>query len=197
LEIQILIMHTELLAHIKRFVSLTPEEEKIVKGYVHTQDVKYKELVLKSGQVCDAYYFVVKGVLRMYTLTDNGTEHIVQFAIDNWWMSDYTSFDTQKPSLFSIQALEPTTVIVIDKKVQEIIFQEVPKLERYFRLIFQRAYTATLMRVHFIFSSSGEARYHHFNNSFPEFVQRIPQYMLASYLGFTPEFLSKIRAKKI
>jgi CRP-like cAMP-binding protein len=148
------------------------------------------------GQVCNACYFVVKGCLRMYTIPDNGTEQIVQFGIDNWWICDYTSFDSQKPSMFNIQAVEPSTLIYIDKKSQEELFAKVPKLERYFRLILQRAYSATLMRVHYIFTSTGEARYHHFNSLFPEFVQRIPQYMLASYLGFTPEFLSKIRAKK-
>jgi CRP/FNR family transcriptional regulator len=190
-------MYASLLAHIKRFVSLAPEEEEILLKYLQQKQIKNKELVLKSGQVCDAYYFVAQGVLRMYTITDSGNEHIIQFGIDNWWLCDYTSFDTKKPSQFNIQALEPSTLIIIDRKVQEELFEKIPKLERYFRLILQRAYSATLIRVHYIFTTSGEARYHHFNNLFPEFVQRIPQYMLASYLGFTPEFLSKIRAKKV
>jgi len=132
----------------------------------------------------------------MYSQTDNGTEQIVQFGIDNWWVADYNSYDQQKPSIFNIQALEEGHVAVLERQVQEALLSKVPKLERYFRLVLQRAYAATLMRVHFIYSQSGEERYRHFNSLFPGFVQRIPQYMLASYLGFTPEFLSKIRAKK-
>jgi CRP-like cAMP-binding protein len=190
-------MISAFLIHIRKFVSLTLEEEKILSGYVQEKEIANKEHLLKAGQVCDAYYFVAKGCVRMYVSTDAGNDHIVQFGIDGWWISDYTSFDTQKPSLFNLQALEVSYVIIIEKKIQEELFEKVPKLERYFRLILQRAYTATLMRVHYIFTSSGEERYRHFNRLFPDFVQRIPQYMLASYLGFTPEFLSKIRAKKI
>jgi CRP-like cAMP-binding protein len=189
-------MYAPLFEHIKRFVSLTQEEAQCLSSLLQQKQVKNKEHVLKAGQACDAYYFVVKGVLRMYTTTEAGHEHIVQFGIDNWWISDYASFDSGNPSLFDIQALESSTVIIIDKKIQEELFERIPKLERYFRIILQRAYTATLMRVHYIFATSGETRYHHFNSLFPDFVQRIPQYMLASYLGFTPEFLSKIRAKK-
>jgi len=189
-------MHAGFLKHIQKFVTLTKEEEATLLDYIQCRQLKNKEHILKAGQVCQAYYFVAKGCLRMYATPDSGTDHIVQFGIDNWWISDYMSFDSQTPSLFNIQALELSDLIVIDKKIQEELFKKIPKLERYFRFILQRAYTATLMRIHFIFTASGEARYHHFNNLYPDFVQRIPQYMLASYLGFTPEFLSKIRAKK-
>jgi CRP-like cAMP-binding protein len=106
------------------------------------------------------------------------------------------SLDRQKPSEFSIQAVEPSAIAVLDKSVQDELFARLPQLERYFRLVLQRAYAAAIMRVKYIFTESGEERFRNFNNSFPEFIQRIPQYMLASYLGFTPEFLSKIRAKK-
>ncbi len=185
-----------LLKHINRYVVLDPAEEERIRQYVQVSDIKNRELILVSGQVCKANYFVMKGCFRMYTNTDSGTEQIVQFGIDNWWITDYTSFDSQKPTSFNIQALESGTIAILERQAQDQLFAEVPKLERYFRLVLQRAYAATLMRVHFIFSQSGEERYRHFNALFPDFVQRIPQYMLASYLGFTPEFLSKIRARK-
>jgi CRP-like cAMP-binding protein len=153
-------------------------------------------VILAQGQICTANYFIVKGCFRMYLNTLDGTEQIIQFGIDNWWITDYTSLDSGKPSLFNIQALEKSSVVVVDKRVQEELFEKIPKLERYFRIILQRAYAASLTRIHYIFNLSGEERYHHFHRLFPEFVQRVPQYMLASYLGFTPEFLSKIRAKK-
>ena len=185
-----------LTSHIDRFTQLSTSEADLLGEYIRFVEVDSKGHLLKSGQDCRANHFVVSGCFRMYSHTDKGTEQIIQFGIDNWWITDYTSFDTQQPSLFNIQALEPGVVGVLDRETQDDLFERIPKLERYFRYIVQRAYAATLMRIHFIFSESGEQRYRHFNSSFPEFVQRIPQYMLASYLGFTPEFLSKIRAKK-
>jgi len=132
----------------------------------------------------------------MYYINDNGVEQILHFGIENWWISDYSSMDRQMPSEFYLQAIEASEVAVLKKSVQEELLAKVPKLERYFRAIFQRAYAASQMRVKYIYTLTREERYHHFTNSFPGFVQRIPQYMLASYLGFTPEFLSKLRARK-
>lgn len=189
-------MYTSFLNHIRRFVPLTKEEESLLLQNVRYEKISNKDFLLKAGKVCSANYFVVDGCFRMYLTADNGLEQILQFGISQWWITDYTSFDSQAPSLFNIQALENSAVVILDKKIQEELFKKIPQLERYFRLIVQRAYTATLMRIHFIFNFTGEERYHRFANAFPDFVQRIPQYMLASYLGFTPEFLSKIRAKK-
>jgi CRP-like cAMP-binding protein len=182
--------------HINRFTKITLAEKQLLGDYIQFRDIRNKEFLLKSGQICKANHFVVKGCFRMYSHTDKGIEQIIQFGIDNWWIADYTSLETQQTSPFNIQALEAGVVGILDRNIQDELFAKIPKLERYFRYVLQRAYAATLMRVHFIFSESGEERYRHFNSSFPEFVQRIPQYMLASYLGFTPEFLSKIRAKK-
>lgn len=189
-------MYANFLNHIRKFVSLSREEEEMLLAHVEYKTLGNKKFLLESGQACDGNYFVSAGCVRMYVQTEDGHEQIVQFGIENWWITDYMSLDTQKPSTFSIQALEASIIIVLPKKHQEALFKKIPQLERYFRIILQRAYAATLMRIHYIFSFSGEERYRHFNNLFPEFVQRIPQYILASYLGFTPEFLSKIRAKK-
>lgn len=182
--------------HINRFSAIGVDGKKILGKHIRFIEVKSKEHLLKVGQVCTANHFVVKGCFRMYSYTDKGTEQIIQFGIENWWITDYTSLESKQPSLFNIQALERGIVGVLDRREQDELFIQLPGLERYFRYVLQRAYAATLMRVHFIFSESGEQRYRNFNSSFPEFVQRIPQYMLASYLGFTPEFLSKIRSKK-
>ena len=185
-----------LATHIERFTELKVSEKELLREYIQFKEIDNKEYLLKAREVCKANHFVVKGCFRMYSQTEKGTEQIIQFGIDNWWITDYTSFETQRPSIFNIQSLETGVVGILDRQVQEDLFMRLPKLERYFRYVLQRAYAATLMRVHFIFSESGEQRYRNFNSLFPEFVQRIPQYMLASYLGFTPEFLSKIRAKK-
>ncbi|MBS1916121.1 MAG: Crp/Fnr family transcriptional regulator [Bacteroidetes bacterium] len=185
-----------LLIHIRKFVPLSKTEEELLLPYLKNISLKKKEHILKEGQICTANYFVVKGCMRMYFITEQGTEQIVQFAIDNWWLADLMSLDAQKPSQFNIQAIEATEVIALDKNIQEELFTKVPKMERYFRIILQKAFAASVMRFRYIFTQSGEERFHHFITSFPDFVQRVPQYMLASYLGFSAEFLSKLRAKK-
>lgn len=189
-------MDHPLIAHVSRFVTLTPAEETLILQNVKHQKLRKKEQILQQGEICQANYFVVNGVMRMYMNTDAGLEQIVQFAIENWWVTDYTSLENQKPSEFNIQAVEPAEIYVLDKIAQEEIFTKVPLFERYFRKVLQRAFSASLMRLNYIFNESGEQRYRHFQESFPDFVQRVPQYMLASYLGFTPEFLSKVRGKK-
>lgn len=185
-----------LLAHIRRFVKLSPEEEKELLTSTRYQKVKRKEHLLHEGQVCSNNYFVIRGCMRMYIQAPDGEDRIVQFGIDNWWITDYTSFDSKKPTCFNIQAVEDSEIVAIDKQTLDRLFNSIPSLERYFRIVLQRAFAASVMRMHYIFDQSGEERYQHFVTSYPDFVQRVPQYMLASYLGFTPEFLSKIRGKK-
>lgn len=189
-------MSTALYNHIKRYTTLTEEEQAVLSAHLSEQSLRKKTHVLKEGEICRANYFVVKGCLRAYFINEKGGEQTCQFAIENWWITDYMSFDTQTPSHFFIQTVEPTEVIVLTKKMQDDLLAKIPKLEKYFRLLIQRTYAASQLRIKYLFSQSGEERYHHFNESFPEFVQRVPQYMLASYLGFSPEFLSKIRSGK-
>ncbi|KUG09340.1 Crp/Fnr family transcriptional regulator [Solirubrum puertoriconensis] len=188
-------MYASLLAHIARYVSLSEAEAELLPQYLKPLTLARKEHLLLQGQVCTANYFVVQGCLRTYFLTEKGAEQTVQFAIERWWLTDYASLDAHAPSEFFIQAVEPTQVLVLEQRVQEELFAQLPQLERYFRLVLQRATAAALFRVKVLFGQTGAARYQHFSTAFPEFVQRVPQYMLASYLGFTPEFLSKIRAR--
>lgn len=189
-------MYAPLLSHIRRYVPLSAAEEEILVSSLTCRDIKKKTWLLKEGQVCTANFFVMKGCIRMYSITKNNSEQTLQFGIDNWWLTNYISLDSQKPSLFYIQSVEPSRIAVLAKKVQDDLFKQVPQLDRYFRLVLQRSYAASVMRIHYLYTLKGEERYRFFIESYPEFVQRIPQYMLASYLGFTPEFLSKIRAKK-
>jgi CRP-like cAMP-binding protein len=188
-------MYAALLAHIARYVPLTATEADTLQTYLRRQCIARKDHLLTAGQVCPANYFVLRGCLRTYLTSEKGNEQTIQFGIENWWLTDYASLDTQTPSRFFIQAVETTDVVVFDKRVEEEVFRQLPQLERYFRILLQKAVAAAAFRITFLFGLSGEARYHHFNDAFPGFVQRVPQYMLASYLGFTPEFLSKIRAK--
>jgi CRP/FNR family transcriptional regulator, anaerobic regulatory protein len=190
-------MISALVDHIRRYVSLDEQEVALLAEYVEVREVKKKDFLLKEGEVCKANYFVIKGCCRSYFITEKDAEHVHLFAIENWWITDYSSLEKKLPSMFYIQALEPSILGVLKRDKQDALFAAIPQLEHYFRSILEVALAAAHMRIKYIYSQSGYERYHHFSTSFPEFVQRIPQYMLASYLGFTPEFLSKIRAGKI
>ena len=187
--------YAPLLAHIARYVALAPAEAELLQTYLTRQTIGRKEHLLTEGQVCTANYFVLRGCLRTYLGNEKGSEQTILFGIENWWLTDYASLDMQTPSQFFIQAVETTEVVVFDKRVQEEVLSRLPQLERYFRILLQKSAAAALFRIKFLFRLSGEALYRHFNSAFPGFVQRVPQYMLASDLGFTPEVLSKIRTK--
>ncbi|HJP64392.1 MAG TPA: Crp/Fnr family transcriptional regulator [Mucilaginibacter sp.] len=190
-------MVDNLIAHVNKFVQLDEAEANEISQAITTISIKKKQFLLKPDQVCRANYFVSKGCMRLYFINRNGQEQITMFGIEDWWITDYSSLETGKPSSYYIQAIEDSEVISLDKKALEELLVKVPKMERYFRLILQKAYTATMRRFEYFRDQTDEERYRHFVTLFPGFVQRIPQYMLASYLGFTPQFLSKIRGKKV
>lgn len=190
------VMFDAIVTHIRKHVSLTDAEADILTSLLTIRDVKKKEHLLESGTVCHENYFIVNGCFRMYLITTKGVEQVIQFGIEDWWITDYASYKSGLPSGYCIQATEKATVIVLDKKDEEKMFAKLPQMERYFRHVAEKAYSAQLMRIHYIFNLTGEEQYHLMNKKYPWFVQRVPQYMLASFLGITPEFLSKLRAKK-
>lgn len=181
--------------HLKKYISLNDDEIQILSSYVKVITVKKKQFLLEEGQICKANYFVEQGLLRMFFINDKGIEQITQFALENWWISDYMSFSTRSKAQFHIQAVENSEIIAIPYDNQEELFEKLPQLERYFRMIMLRAYAAAQMRVKYFHDYSKEENYRQFVSLFPTFVQRIPQYMLASYLGLTPEYLSELRKK--
>ena len=189
-------MYSALYTHINKFIDLSTDEQKFLASFLKYSSFKKKAFLHEAGETCRANYFVVKGCLRLYFIDIKGAEQTTQFAIENWWISDLTSFLFQKPSEFYIQAAEATEVIIVERRHYDEMFEKLPGLEKYFRLIFQKLHQASQIRIKYLYSQTAEERYINFNKLFPEFVQRVPQYMLASYLGFTPEFLSKIRSKK-
>ncbi|KGO89451.1 Crp/Fnr family transcriptional regulator [Flavobacterium suncheonense] len=190
-------MSESLLKHIQRKTELSALEEEKLLSKIKYRTLKKKEQLLKEGEVCDFFCFIEKGCCRIYLINEKGNEQTLQFGIEDWWIVDYMSYNTEKPSAFYIQAIENSEVLIIPKKELEQLFKEIPKLERYFRIVLQKTFAATQMRIKFLFTMSAEERYLHFKNAQPEFVQRVPQYMLASYLDFSAEFMSKIRAGKI
>lgn len=190
-------MGNALLDHIDKFVKLNEAEAALIASHIAFHSFKKKAHLLEAGQICNMQYFVVSGCCRSYIINEKGGEQTTQFAIENWWITDYLGFESQRPSHFFIQAVENTEVIAISKQNMDLLLEKIPKLERYFRIIMQKAFGASQVRIEYLFTMSAEERYNHLNNLFPEFVQRVPQYMIATYLDFSPEFMSKIRARKV
>lgn len=189
-------MYPNFIKNLLRFIDLNEQEIQAVNRYIRPVNLKKKEYLLEAGQVCRGLYFVEKGCLRMFFINDKSVEQIVQFALDGWWMADHFSFMDCKPSEYYIQAIEKSEVLSIDSSVFEQLLADVPRMERYFRIIMQRALAASQVRTRLMFEMTKEEFYQHFATSFPEFVQRVPQYMVASYLGLTPEYVSELRKKK-
>lgn len=186
-----------LIQHIRKFIPLSESEAEITLSFFEKQDFKKKQLLLEEGQIANKQYFILKGCVRFYINNSKGTEQTMQFGIENWWITDYLSFQYQTPSYFYIQAIENIEVLCIDRTSFEALMVEIPKLERYFRLVIQKSFGASQVRIRYLFTMSAEERFRHMNAMFPEFIQRVPQYMIASYLDFSPEFMSKIRAGKV
>ncbi|SDE05828.1 cAMP-binding domain of CRP or a regulatory subunit of cAMP-dependent protein kinases [Mucilaginibacter pineti] len=188
-------MYQNLLNHLSRYVALNQEDIEVVQSVLNYKKVSKKTFLLTEGDISQARYFVVSGCLRMYIINADGSKQVMQFAIEGWWIGDYKSLETGKPSQYYIQAEEDSEIIILDKTAIEQLAIKVPRIERYFRIMMQIAYTTVLKRVEILLCWSAEERYLQFNSSFPDFVQRIPQYSLASFLGMTPEFLSTLRGK--
>jgi CRP/FNR family transcriptional regulator, anaerobic regulatory protein len=189
-------MHKSIHQHIRKFVELNENELIVLNQFAETQLLKKKDILLLDGQVCNKIYYVEKGCLRMYFLNDKGVEQITQFALDGWWISDYQSFVNNTPSEYYIQAIEESKIVCIDSHSLDALLTELPQLEKYFRIVLLKAVAGAQVRSKLLYEMSKEEFYIHFSTSFPEFMLRVPQYMIASYLGLTPEYLSELRRKK-
>jgi CRP-like cAMP-binding protein len=181
--------------HLQKFIDVSDSDFENILRFTDTRTVKKKENLLSEGQLCRQQYFVLKGCLRKFFINDKGIEQTTEFAIENWWMTDNIAFEHKQPTQFFIQAVEPSQVLSIHHTSWEQMMIAVPKMERYFRFVYQRAYAAAQMRIKYLYDFSKEEMYDHFSAHYPQFVQRIPQHLLASFLGFTPEYLSEIRKK--
>ncbi len=189
-------MYPQLLAHIRRYVDLTSDEEKSLCEKMELLKLKKKTFLLEPGKLCKGNYFVLTGLVRQYIITKKLSEQIIAFGLESWWIADQESLFNKQPATCYIQTLEPSEVLFLNESNREILFKEIPKLEKYFRLMMQKSFVAMQRRVGFMLNQNDEERYHFFAKAYPDFMQRVPQYMLASYLGFTPQFLSRLRAKK-
>jgi CRP-like cAMP-binding protein len=176
-------------------VPLTPEEENIIKNYLKPKKIRKKQYLLQEADVCKHIAFVEKGALRAFTVSEKGSEHIIQFAIEGWLISDLYSFLTGEPATYNIEALENSELLLTSTAAHEELLQKLPKYETYTRTQITGAYIAMQRRLTSIISLPLEERYKYFNSLYPDIVQRVPQHMIASYMGLTPETLSRVRKR--
>ncbi|MCG8387837.1 MAG: Crp/Fnr family transcriptional regulator [Cytophagales bacterium] len=189
-------MSKQLLAHINKYIKVSDDEFETMQGFFTLKNYGKKDIIARAGTRCNFNYFVLSGCLHMFFIDDKGTERTVQFAIENWWMTDHLAYFNRSKTGFSIQAVEQTQLLYIHYDQQEELLSQFPGLEKYFRIIYQVAYGSALMKMKYLYDLSKEEIYFHFVDHFPEFAQRVPQYLIASYLGLTPEYVSEIRGRK-
>ncbi|WP_227256241.1 Crp/Fnr family transcriptional regulator [Pedobacter sp. MR2016-19] len=160
---------------------------------VTPRKIKRRQMILQEGFVCKHYTFVEKGCFKMYGIDEKGTEHNLRFAAENDWVADLGSFYSEKPSKLFIEAIEPSTILQIEKQDLLYLFVNSPKFNRNFRVIVEEKFIELQTRLLQNFSSNAEQRYLDFLEQYTELSSRLPNTQIASYLGITPEFLSKIR----
>lgn len=184
----------ELLLHsIKERVTISEEEFNFCKTLFIPKKLRKRQFLLQEGDVCKYTSFVEKGMLRTYTVDEKGNEPILQFSSEGWWIADLYSFLTDEPSLYNIEALEDCELLQITKPSWEILLEKIPVFERYFRILIQNNLIATQRRLMGAMSETAEEKYLKLIDNFPGCLQRVPQHMIASYLGITRETLSRIR----
>ena len=184
-----------LLSNISRHISLSAEEIAFFTSLLRSKLVKNGEFLLREGNICKYESFVVKGCLKTYYLDENGFEHIIDFSIEEWWADDLYSLLTQTPSKSNIKAIEDTDIVQISKPDLELLYQKIPKFERFFRILFQNAYITQREQINQALSASAEERYILFMKQKPYAEKRFSQKDIASYLGVTPQFLSALKKR--
>ena len=184
-----------IIQHIERIVPLTEEERIAFSGIVEERRVKKRAFIVQPGFVCKHQSHVVKGAFRSHFISPNGDENTIAIAIEDWWISDFYSYTSQTPASLYVEALEDSIIQQIPYDKVEEICNEYPRFERFFRLVAQKAFAYSQRRALSNIGKSAEERYLEYAEMYPQIILRVPQYVLASYLGMSPEFLSKIRAK--
>jgi len=184
-----------LFTNISKHILLSEAEKNYFHSKLHFRKLKKKEIYIQENQVCESAAFVLSGCLRSYTIDDNGFEHILQFAPTDWWITDMFSFISQKPGTIYIDAIEVSEIILLSRADQLDIFEKIPAFERYFRILTENSLVSYRKRVMDGLSLTAVERYHDFCKRYPTLIECLPQKQIASYIGVTPEFLSKIRSK--
>jgi CRP-like cAMP-binding protein len=183
--------------NISLHIELSDKDKELILSKIEIQQYKAKSVLLNAGEICRHSYFVNSGIVRSFNINDNIVEHVLQFACEGWWIGDMYSLLSQKPGNLFIEVNEDAEVAMLSKENQEILYQEIPKLERFFRILTENSLVAHQERLMDNLSLSAEERFEKFCNKYPTLIQKVPQKQIASYIGVTPEFFSKMKAKML
>ena len=186
-----------ILQNIEKIVSLSDLEKETILSKIEIKHYKAKTVLLNAREICKHSYFVNSGILRSFNINDNIVEHVLQFACEGWWIGDMYSLITQKPGNLYVEVNEDAEVVLLSKENQEELFQEIPKLERFFRILTENSLVANQERLMDNLSLSAEERFEKFCTKYPTLIQKVPQKQIASYIGVTPEFFSKMKGKML
>lgn len=185
----------QILENISRIVTLTPQEQALFLSNVETKNYKAKTILLNAGEICKHSYFVNSGLLRSFNINDNIVEHVLQFACEGWWIGDMYSLLSQKPGNLFIEVMEDSEIVLLPKENQEKLYTEIPKLERFFRILTENSLVSNQERLMDNLSLTAEERFEKFCKKYPTLIQKVPQKQIASYIGVTPEFFSKMKSR--
>ena len=174
-------------------LTLTEEEQAVIESLFHYKRLLKKQYFLQEGDVCKKMAFVVKGAARMFSIDEKGHEHVIRFALENWWLGDHESGNQLTPSRYHIEMLEDSDVLVITIATAHELRDQVRAFDLTIKAMDRQSYVASQKRIHSAISMTAEERYDHLASTYPQFLQRFPQHMIASYLGVSPETLSRMR----
>lgn len=189
-------MYDRILKNVSRFIRLSPEQVEIFTAGIKIKQLRRRQYLLQPGDVSRYECFVTEGCLRQYYIDDKGVEHTLMFGFEDYWIGDMYSFLTGKPSRYNVEAIEDSTLLLIEKQRLEQLYDEIPELNRFYRILLQNAYIAMSDRISQTLTMTAEERYHAFLHRYPQAEQRLSLKHIASYLGITPESLSRIRGQK-
>ncbi len=184
---------TQIIEHFSNYTPLNSEEIELLESKLTERKVKRRQFILQEGDVCKYISFIASGCFKMYKVDAKGVEHNLQFSIENGWIADLGSFHSEKPSELYIEALEASTILQITRPDLILLYTNFPKFDRIFRVLIENAFVSLQKRVLQNISSTAEERYLDFLKTYPSLFNRISNVQIASYIGVTPEFLSKIR----
>lgn len=186
-------MYQQLKESFQEHISLSEEEWEFCKNEFRPKRMLKRQFLLQEGDICRELAFVEKGALCSYSVDSKGNQHVIRFAFEGWWIADLQSFFTNNPSTFNIEVLEDSELLMLDRKNHDKLLGEIPAYERYHRIIVQNAYVALQKRVENALGLTAEEKYARLIQHNPEFMNRVPLNLVASYLGMSPETLSRVR----
>ena len=182
-----------IIKNIEKHVVLTKKQHDLFISKTETKQFKTKTILFHAGEIATCTYFVNSGILRSFTINDDIHEHVLHFACEDWWIGDMYSYISEKPGNLFIEVLEDAEVVVITKENQQELFKQIPKLERFFRILAENSLVAHQERLMDNLSLTAEERFEKFCSKYPTLIQKVPQKYIASYIGVTPEFFSKMK----